>query len=69
MRARAMWEGLDDRDLNQIFEFLNQDEVKKLILEQADFDHLGEFIPLLAVKARRLLRQLGIRKSFRFLSG
>ncbi len=69
VRARRVFEMMSDEDLNTTLGILKKDSVKKLVLENFDFDHHGSLIRALAAELPGLLQELGVKRVMKYVRG
>jgi len=65
LRARRAFCRLSDDDLNALVELLGDEDVRKIVSENFDFDDHGKLLRALLVKAPGILRKVGAKRLLR----
>lgn len=66
-RIMNVFKKMTNEDLNELIQFLNEPKIRESILEHSEFDKHSSILKKLVKKGPSILKNLGIRKSFKFL--
>ncbi len=67
-KIRRLYRRMSDEDISEFLDFMAGPEVKKLVLENAEFDRHSELLKALIKKGPSLLKSMGTRNALKYLS-
>lgn len=65
-RARRVFEGMSDEDLDQLVALLGQEDVRGIVERNLEFDRHGKLIQALIPKLPKILKRAGAKRLFKF---
>jgi len=66
--ARELFQRLSDKDLESIVLLLKRDRIRKLIVENFDFDHHGALLKAVVKEAPVAMREIGLKKFLKYFT-
>jgi geranylgeranyl reductase family protein len=66
-RLKKFFDQMSDEDLDFLSQLLEREDIRKLVLENFDFDHHEKLFSVFLVKAPEILKSLGIRRALKYV--